>query len=70
MKHDKFTKAEIIKKLIDRQPVDVLAEGYMRYEAIRTLGPNAFHTLWTKNIETNASFDELVDDFAIWRENT
>ncbi len=53
-----------IEKLVDeaqRRRDDELALGWLRYEALRTLKPYEFDTLWKRNIK-GERFDDMVDE--------
>ena len=39
-----------------------LALGYLRYEALRKLGPHKYAELCRKNIREGKRFDDLVDE--------
>ena len=36
--------------------------GADRYEVVRKLNPSKFHDVWTININTGKSFDDIIDD--------
>jgi hypothetical protein len=56
----------IIEKLVaetmqQRGPKE-LALGYLRYEALRKLGPHKYAELCRKNIREGRRFDDMVDE--------
>ena len=55
---------ELLKKAIDERYVIELATGYLRYEALRKLGPHQYKNLCMMNLKGH-KFDHLVDELVV-----
>lgn len=51
----------VAQAMTERDPRE-LALGYLRYEALRKLGPASYAQLCRKNIHEGHRFDDLVDE--------
>ena len=54
-------KTLVAQAMTERDPRQ-LALGYLRYEALRKLGPSKYAELCRKNIHEGHRFDDLVDE--------
>lgn len=50
----------VARAMTERDPRE-LALGYLRYEALRKLGPSKYSELHRRNIETGHRFDDMID---------
>ena len=53
--------ALVAQAMTERDPKE-LALGFLRYEALRKLGPASYSELCRRNIEAGYRFDDLVDE--------
>jgi hypothetical protein len=51
----------VAQAMTERDPRE-LAIGYLRYEALRKLGPHRYALLCQRNIHEGKRFDDLVDE--------
>ena len=56
-----MTISDHIDKALAEQSKETLALGYLRYEALRKLGPRSFSELHRRNIQERIRFDDMVD---------
>lgn len=57
--------AELRRQTYERRSGFDLAEGYLRYEALRKLNVQQFQALFLAHIACDKSFDELVDEIVL-----
>ena len=58
-------KNELLKQKYKLRSSFELAEGYLRYEALRKLNVPQFQALFLAHIACDKSFDELVDELVL-----
>lgn len=61
-------KTEMLRQTYNRRSSFELAEGYLRYEALRKLNPARYADLVSKSLAGAITFDEQVDKLVL--ENT
>lgn len=58
-------KTEMLRQTYNRRSSFELAEGYLRYEALRKLNGSQFRALFLANVAGTKTFDELVDELVL-----
>lgn len=58
-------KNDLLRKTYNRRSSFDLAEGYLRYEALRKLNVSQFRALFLAHVAGTKTFDELVDELVL-----
>jgi hypothetical protein len=58
----KYIIEKLVAATIEQRDLKELALGFLRYEALRKLGPHKYAELCRKNIREGQRFDDLVDE--------